>query len=167
MTYSLKSADNVLFCLASQITLGPIVHDYIESWKQCIALGKPFIDPEELAAIAEAAGVPVLTDVPLYAYLDQCIDDRRIPDPDRIIMAIVHGYAEESFNTGSCPCPARKPLIPLLDHKPRDNDDYLYPPLIDPEYEEEAGKEEGHHPEYDPDEYDEEDEDEDDGETWP
>ncbi len=168
MNNSLRSIERALICLTSQVILEPIANDYVELWKECIELGRPFVAPEELAAVAEAAGVPVLTDIPLYAYLDQCIDDRRIPDPQRIIECIVHGYAEEHFNTGRCSCPARRTLIPQLNPKREDADDFLYPPLVDPEYEEEADKEERRRPEYDPDEDDEyDDEEEDDGEAWP
>ncbi len=164
MNNPLRPIEKALVCLAAQITLEPIARDYVESWKECIALGRPFIAPEELAAVAEAAGVPVLTDVPLYAYLDQCADDRRIPDPKRIIECIVHGYAEEQFNTGRCSCPARRTLIPQLNPK-RDDDRFLYPPLIDPEYEEEDHERDGSDG-YEDDDH-ECDEDEDDGEAWP
>ena len=163
MNNSLKAIEKALVCLAAQITLEPIANDYVESWKECIALGRPFIAPEELAAVAEAAGVPVLTDLSLYAYLDQCAGDRRIPDPRRIIECIVHGYAEDRFNTGRCSCPARKILIPQLKPKPRDDDSFPYPPLLDPEYEEEDHEHNGSDGYQD----DECDDDEDDGEAWP
>ena len=164
MNHSLRNLERALVCLTSQIILEPIARDYVESWKECIALGKPFIAPEELAAVAEAAGVPVLTDLPLYAYLDQCAGDRRIPDSRRIIESIVHGYAEDRFNTGRCSCPARRTLIPQPNPK-RDDDNFLYSPLLDPEYEEEDHEHDGS------DEYQDDDhecgEDEDDGEAWP
>ena len=142
MNYALRSVENALFCLAAQISLEPIANDYVEAWEECIALGRAFPSPEELVAAAEAVGVPVVTDVPLYAYLDQCVDDRRIPDPRRIVECIVHGYAELRYNTGRCPCPARRTLAPKFNPKPSDID---YPPLYDPlePYSEDEEEEEG------------------------
>ena len=71
----------------------------------------PFNPIEDLTAAAEAQGVPVLTDIPLFSYLNQCAYEYSVPDPRRIIVCIVRGYAEENFRMGLCSCPARKPLI--------------------------------------------------------
>lgn len=111
MTRSLDAIENAMTCLVAQVALEPIANGYVESWKHCMERGLPFNPIEDLTAAAEAHGVPVLTDIPLFSYLDQCAYEYSVPDPRRIIVCIVHGYAEENFKMGLCSCPARKPLI--------------------------------------------------------
>ena len=111
MTTALAGLENSLACLIAQAALEPIVNDYVERWRRCMERRAPVTTPNELIADAEAEGVPILTTGPLWSYLYQCADDYRLPDPERIIMSIVHGFAEDNFVFGTCPCPARKPLI--------------------------------------------------------
>ena len=112
MKPSVSGLENSLACLVAQAALEPIVDDYLERWRRCMIRRAPVTTPDELIADAEAEGIPILTVGPLWSYLYQCADDYRLPDPKRIIMSIVHGLAEENFVFGTCPCPARKPLIP-------------------------------------------------------
>ena len=114
MNGNLKALESLLQCPLYQVKLEPIVNDYVESWKRCIERGEPLTDPDELLAVVESEGIPVLATGPLWSYLDRCAEDYRAPDPRRIITAIVHGYAEVNFMTGPCPCPLRQPLGPGL-----------------------------------------------------
>lgn len=111
MKRSVSGLENSLACLIAQAALEPIVDDYVERWRRRMLRRAPLASPSELIADAEAEGIPILTSGPLLDYLCQCADDYRLPDPKRIIMSIVHGFAEENFVFGTCPCPARKPLI--------------------------------------------------------
>ena len=111
MTRSLDAIENAMTCLIAQVALRPIVDDYVESWKDCMERKQSLTDPDELIETVETHGIPILSTGPLWDYLGQCADDWRAPDSHRIIMCIVHGYAEENFRMGLCSCPARKPLI--------------------------------------------------------
>ena len=110
MNANLKALESLLQCPLNQIALEPIVNDYVESWKRCMERGEPFTDPDELIAVVEAEGIPLPTVAPLWSYLDACAEKSRVPDPRRIVTAIVHGWAEVNFMTGLCPCPLKKPL---------------------------------------------------------
>lgn len=114
MNANLKAIESLLQCPLNQIALEPIVNEYVESWKRCMERGDPLTDPDELIAVVEAEGIPVPTVAPLWSYLARCAEEYRVPNPRRIVTAIVHGYAEANFITGPCPCPLRQPLGPAL-----------------------------------------------------
>ena len=114
MNANLKALESLLQCPLNQIALEPIVNDYVESWKRCMERGEPFTDPDELIAVVESEGIPVPTVGPLWSYLGRCAEELTVPNPRRIVTAIVHGYAEVNFMTGLCPCPLRQPLGPAI-----------------------------------------------------
>ena len=119
MKNTIRSLERYLACQIAQVALKPSAEDYVERWKRAHEQREFFPPINEIAGAVEAARAPVLTNTPLHNYLDQCIDDDRIPDPDRIVMAIVHGYAQENLmnHDKTCRCPARK----LLCHNPLRN----------------------------------------------
>ena len=105
--------ERYLGCLAAQARLRPIADDYVDRWAEAVERGGP---PPDLADLFEAVGavsVPILSPVPVDAYLRQCARTGRIPDSDRIVLAIVHAWAEgDLLNLGkTCRCPARRPLF--------------------------------------------------------
>ena len=75
MRNPLTGLDNSLACLLAQAALEPIVNDYVERWRRCMARRDSLVPPEELIVDAEAEGVPILTTKPLWCYLDQCAED--------------------------------------------------------------------------------------------
>ncbi|MYB84898.1 MAG: hypothetical protein F4X54_09230, partial [Chloroflexi bacterium] len=113
MRSSVRAMERYLGCLAAQARLRPIADDYVDRWADAVERGEP---PPDLADLFEAAGavsVPVLSPVPVDAYLRQCAKTGRIPAPGRIVLAIVHAWAEgDLLNLGkTCRCPARRPLF--------------------------------------------------------
>ena len=129
MRSNIRAMERYLGCLAAQARLRPIADDYVDRWADAMERGEP---PPDLADLFEAAGavsVPVLSPVPVDAYLRQCVRTGRTPDPDRIVLAIVHAWAEgDLLNLGkTCRCPARRPLFqpprPLRDSRLRGNDE--------------------------------------------
>ena len=105
--------ERYLGCLAAQAKLNPIAEDYVDRWAAAVERGE---HPPDVAELFEAAGtvnVPILSPVPIDAYLRQCAKTGRIPDPTRIVFAIAHAYAEvDLMNLGkTCHCPARRPLF--------------------------------------------------------
>ena len=100
-------------CLLAQAALDPIALDYVLRWMDAVERGEYPPDYAELFEAAGAARVPVLSPVPVDAYLRQCFKTGRIPDEARIVMAIAHAYAEgDLMKVGqTCRCPARRPLF--------------------------------------------------------
>ena len=113
MKSSLRSMERYLGCLAVQATLRPIADDYVDRWAAAAGRGDPLPDVAELFEAAGAVNVPVLSPVPIDAYLRQCAKTGRTPDPARIVLAIAHAWAEgDLLNLGkTCRCPARRPLF--------------------------------------------------------
>ena len=110
MNANLKALESLLQCPVNQVALEPIVNEYVESWKRCMERGEPLTDPDELIAVVESEGIPMPAPGPLWNHLSRCAEDYRVPDPRRIITAIVHGYAEVNLMYGACPCPLRQQL---------------------------------------------------------
>ena len=113
MRSSIRAMERYLGCLAAQAKLNPIADNYVDRWADAVERGEY---PPDVADIFEAAGavsVPVLSPIPVHAYLRQCAKTGRVPDPNRIVQAIAHAYAEgDLMNAGkTCRCPARRPLF--------------------------------------------------------
>ena len=114
MTARLKGLERRLACLRAQVVLHPIAEDFAESWQQALERGGALPDVLDLVETAGRAAVPVLSLVPIDAYLKQCARTQRVPDPNRMVTAVVHGYAEANLmgmNGETCACPARQPLL--------------------------------------------------------
>jgi hypothetical protein len=110
---NIRAMERYLGCLAMQAALRPIADDYVDRWATAVERGEY---PPDIADLFEAAGalsIPVLSPVPIAAYLRQCAKTGRIPDPNRIVQAIAHAWAEgDLMNLGkTCRCPARRPLF--------------------------------------------------------
>ena len=114
MTARLKGLERRLACLRAQVVLHPIAEDFAESWQQALERGEALPDVLDLVETAGRAAVPVLSLVPIDAYLKQCARSGRAPDPNRMVTAVVHGFAEANLmgmNGETCTCPARRPLL--------------------------------------------------------
>ena len=117
MTARLKTLERYLACLRAQAALGPVADDFTERWERALDQGWPLSDILEIVEAATRVSVPIIDLVPLNAYLKSCAKAGRVPDPLRVITAIVHGYAETRFiglNGETCTCPARERLIKPL-----------------------------------------------------
>ena len=107
-----ESMERYLVCLLSQVTLYPIAEDYINRWLDAMEDGRSLPDVMELVEAATDEDIPVLTIAALEPYLRQCARSGHVPEPARIVAAIVHGFAEVRFAFGkTCNCPARQPLV--------------------------------------------------------
>ncbi len=108
----IDSMERYLVCLLAQVTLYPIAEDYVNRWLDARDDGRPLPDVLELVEAAAEEDIPVLTIAALEPYLRQCARSDRVPEPARIVTAIVHGFAEVRFAFGkTCSCPARQPLV--------------------------------------------------------
>ena len=114
MTARLKALERYLACLRAQAALYPVAEDFADGWQQALERGDSLPEFLDLVEAAARVAVPVLAVAPIDAYLKQCARDSRIPDPNRIVTAIVHGYAEANLigmNGETCTCPARERLM--------------------------------------------------------
>lgn len=113
MRSSLRALERYYTCLAAQAKLNPIAENYVDRWMDAVEQGKYPPDIAELFEAAGAACVPVLSPVPVDAYLRQCFRTGRIPDESRIVQAIAHAWAEgDLMKVGqNCRCPAKRPLF--------------------------------------------------------
>ncbi len=100
-------------CLLAQAALQPIAEDYVDRWMDAVERGDYPPDPTDLFTAAAAERVPVLSPIPIDAYLRQCFKTGRIPDEARIVQAIAHAYAEVDLMdvNKTCRCPARRPVF--------------------------------------------------------
>ncbi|MCY4581730.1 MAG: hypothetical protein OXE50_02860 [Chloroflexi bacterium] len=111
MPNGIDALERYLVCQLAQVTLVPIVEDYIDRWREAMESGNPLPDVLEIVEAAAAEDVPVLTIASVAPYLRQCARDRRLPDLARVVTAIVHGFAEVRFGgRTTCGCPARQSL---------------------------------------------------------
>ena len=113
MRSSLRAMERYLGCLAVQARLRPIVDDYVDRWTEAVERGDYPPDVADLFEAAGAESIPVLSPIPVHAYLRQCARTGRVPDADRIVQAIAHAWAEgDLLNLDkTCRCPARRPLF--------------------------------------------------------
>ncbi len=114
MTARLKTLERRLACLRAQAALMPVAESFADCWQQALDQGGPPPDVLDLIEAAARVAVPVLAVAPVAAYLKRCAKMARVPDPQRIVMAVVHGYAEANLmgmNGETCACPARQLLL--------------------------------------------------------
>ena len=136
-------------CLRAQIDLMPAAETYVEQWEKAMEK-REMLPPYEdyFRDAAYAVRVPILDDGPFSGYLEGCADDWRLPDPARIVQAIVHAHAEQHLIFDKrCGCPARQMLLAPVREEDGQED-----------YEE--SQEEEEQEEYDEDEYDEDEDEE-------
>ncbi len=120
MRNAVRSLHRYYACLVAQAALEPVADDNAERWEAAMEQGGPLPDLGDLFLAVTSAGVPILSPLPIAGYLRQCMRDRRVPDPQRIVQAIAHAQAEldpgNMFKT--CSCPGRRPLIGLPSRPP-------------------------------------------------
>ena len=111
MTAAVGALERYLVCQLAQVALLPIAVDFAERWSVALEAGAPLPDVLEIVEAAAQEDVPILTIASVDIYLRGCAKGRRVPDPARVVTAIVHGYAEMRLAEGrTCRCPARQPL---------------------------------------------------------
>ena len=109
---AIDAVERYLVCQLAQVVLQPIAEDFAERWDAALETGTPLPDMLEIIEAAAEDDVPFLTVASLDPYLRQCARTKRVPDPARIVTAIVHGFAEVRLAQGkTCHCPARQPLM--------------------------------------------------------
>lgn len=123
-------------CVRAQIQLMPAAEAYVEQWREAMENREALPAYEEyFRDAAYAVRVPILDDGPYAAYLEGCADEWRLPDPVRIVQAIVHAHAEQNLWVDKrCRCPARQMLLSPVreeggeddkeDDREDDEDDY-------------------------------------------
>ena len=111
MPNGIDALERYLVCQLAQVTLYPIVEDYVDRWRDAMESGKPLPDVLEIVEAAATEDVPILTIASVDPYLRGCARHGRVPDPARVVTAIVHGFAEVRFaRDRTCRCPARQSL---------------------------------------------------------
>ena len=109
---AIDAVERYLVCQLAQVVLQPIAEDFAERWDAALETGTPLPDMLEIIEAAAEDDVPFLTVASLDPYLRQGARTKRVPDPARIVTAIVHGFAEVRLAQGkTCHCPARQPLM--------------------------------------------------------
>ena len=113
MRSAIKAMERYLGCLAVQAKLIPIADDYADRWAAAVERGEHPPDVADLFEAVGAASIPVLSPIPVDAYLRQCAKAGRVPDSRRIVLAIAHAWAEGDLMNldKTCRCPARRPLF--------------------------------------------------------
>jgi hypothetical protein len=114
----LRTIERQIACQRAQVILTPIAEAFAQRWEVALASGTPI--PTDLDILFESTshGVAPLAPNPVLHYLGRCRRDNLAPDPQRIVLAIVHGYAETHITTTgkTCRCLARIPLVPLTNN---------------------------------------------------
>ena len=112
MKNTLRSLERYLACQVAQVALKPIAEDYVERWKLAHERVQPYPSLNEIIEAAAAVRVPTLAEGPLIDYIYNCADYNLTPDPARIVMAVVHGYAEDNLliHDEPCRCPVKMTL---------------------------------------------------------
>ena len=114
MPSGIDALERYLVCQLAQATLHPIVHDYVDRWREAMESGDRLPDMLDIVEAAAREDVPILTLASVDPYLRGCARAGRVPDPARVITAIVHGFAEVRFaRDKTCRCPARQSLEEL------------------------------------------------------
>ena len=124
MRFAVRSLARYHACIRAQIDLMPAAEAYVEQWKDAMERRGLLPDYEDyFRNAAYAVRVPILDDGPYAAYLEGCANDWRLPDPARIVQAIVHAHAEKHllFNK-RCGCPARQMLLSPVQEEGREDD---------------------------------------------
>lgn len=114
MRAAIRALERYLGCIAAQAKLNPIAERYVEAWIDAMESGWPLPDLTYLFRASAAVHVPILNPGPITSYLQHCTRKGDIPEEERIVLAIVHAYAEgKPFENmeKTCHCPARRPLV--------------------------------------------------------
>ena len=109
----LRTMERQLACQRAQVIITPIAEDFAEAWEQAFNENLRPPDAIDFFRVIAKAGVATIVATPLVSYLDGCLSDRRIPDPGRVVVAIVHGFSETRFPPRErCRCIAHRRLVP-------------------------------------------------------
>ena len=100
MPNGIDALERYLVCQLAQVTLIPIVQDYVDRWRDAMENGSPLPDMLEIVEAAAEQDVPILTIASVDPYLRGCARHGRVPDPARVVTAIVHGFAEGALCSG-------------------------------------------------------------------
>ena len=114
MRSNVRALERYLGCIAAQARLQPIAEDYFDRWVDAVESGRRLPDLMDLFMASAAVRVPILNPGALTSYLQWCATTGDLPDPERIVLAIAHAYAESNpFENmeKTCHCPARRPLV--------------------------------------------------------
>ncbi len=103
MRARIRALERALVCQRAQVLIEPVAMDFIDAWEQALDGETPLPDELDLIGAVGAKRVPILTLGPLQSYLEQCRRDRRVPDLDRVVETIVHGYLQTRLKT-RCRC---------------------------------------------------------------
>ena len=107
----LRTLERALACQRAQVILAPIAESFADTWQQALADGAEPQDGLDLLRAVTTAGVRPLAPGPVISYLDHCRRGQDPPDPDRLVMALVHGFGASRFaRNAHCRCLARCPL---------------------------------------------------------
>lgn len=132
-------------CIRVQIDLMPAAEAYVEQWRE--AMEKHGLLPDYadyFRDAAYAARVPILDEGPYAAYLEGCADAWRLPDPARIVQAIVHAHAEKHLPFDKrCGCPARQWLLSPVQEASDEEDRDGYEEERDDDWEDQDEEEDG------------------------
>ena len=114
---SLRSIERTLVCQRAQAVALPLAVDFVERWELALSRDEPTPDPIDFVLAVARADIPVIRSNPVLHYIEQCERDNRVPDVDRMVMALVHGFAQSRLSSIGklCRCPVRR----LLVHDPR------------------------------------------------
>ena len=92
MIAAVRRLERAYPCHRAQAALQPIAEAYAGRWQRALERSLPLPDVFDLIQAAVADRVPILAAGPLLSYIDRCAQDRRVPEPHRIVLNFVHGY---------------------------------------------------------------------------
>ena len=115
---SLRRIERTLVCQRAQAVALPLAVDFVAAVgiRPLAGTSPPPTRIDFVLAVARA-DIPVIRSNPVLHYMEQCEKDKRVPDGDRMVMALVHGFARSRLSSigKRCRCPVRR----LLVHDPR------------------------------------------------
>ena len=105
MTSRLRALERLLACQRAQVIVTPIAEDFVEAWEHAIYEDLPLPDTLDLLQAIVAARVLPLAAGAVANYVDYCRLDHDVPVLERIVEAIVHGFARSRLLPGRrCRC---------------------------------------------------------------
>ena len=102
---SLRSLERQLLCQRAQVRTASVASDYLDCWEVALSNGEPTPDPFDFLRAVARAGVPILRGNPVVSYLERCDDDQTLPEINRIVEAVVHGFAPTRIAHANKPSP--------------------------------------------------------------
>ena len=90
---SLRRLERTLVCQRAQAVALPLAVDFVDRWELALSRGEPTPDPIDFVLAVARADIPIIRSNPVLHYMEQCEKDKRVPDVDRMVMALVHGFA--------------------------------------------------------------------------